>query len=255
MPCAENSRFASRVTLPVNAFLIRHPVHGNILVDTGLSQKGIELFPPRLIRFYRPEIKPGCSAQEQLAAMGLRPEDIDLLIITHNDADHTCALGDFAGRAKHIVMGEHEYFFSCRRVYKRRQVWETWMPYEKQIDRRYYYGTVQGPVGRGFDLFGDDSLLCIACPGHTDGHMAIMINRAPSGRFANAGSGIYGGDYAVIAADAAFSQRNIDTLVPPGFGFSRERQIKSLQWLSGLQKDSKCRALLFSHSGAEELII
>ena len=236
-----------RVTLPVSVYLIEHPVHGRILVETGLSPEGCELMPGYLRKFYRPHIEKGQTAVEQLGAMGIRPEDIDLLLITHNDFDHTCAVGDFAGGAKKIVMSEHEYFWSCRMVYKMRQVWDTYIPYKDQIERRHYYGTVQGPIGRGFDLFGDDSVLCIACPGHTDGQMAVMINKAPSGRFKNAASGIYGNEFAVLASDVAFSQRNIDELVVPGYGFDRNRQLNALRWLEKLQADPKCVGVFCSH--------
>jgi len=236
-----------RLKLPVSVYLIEHPVHGKILVDTGLSAEGIALMPDYLRSFYRPELESGQSAVNQLAAMGISPEDIDVLIITHNDFDHTCALGDFAGRAKQIVMSEHEYFWSCRTVFKLRQVWDTYIPYSDLIERRFYYGSVQGPIGRGFDLFGDDSVLCIACPGHTDGQMAIMLNKSPSGRFKNAGAGTYGNAFAVLASDAAFSQRNIDTLVVPGYGFDRARQRESMQWLSKLQTDAQCVGIFCSH--------
>lgn len=205
-----------RVTLPVSVYLVEHPVHGKILVETGLSADCNEVIPKYLRDFYRPQVEKGQTAKEQLAAMGIRPEDIDLVLITHNDVDHTCALKDFAGKAKRIVMAEHEYFWSCRTVYRVRQVWETYMPYKDIIERPFYFGTAQGPIGRGFDLFGDDSVLCIACPGHTDGQMAVMINKAPSGRFVNAADGIYGNEFAILASDVAFSQRNIDDLVIPG---------------------------------------
>ncbi len=236
-----------RVTLPVSVYLIEHPVHGKILVETGLSADCDEVMPKYLRDFYRPHVEKGQTAVSQLAAMGIRPEDIDLVLITHNDVDHTCALKDFAGRAKRIVMAEHEYFWSCRTVYRVRQVWETFMPYKDIIERPFYFGTAQGPIGRGFDLFGDDSVLCIACPGHTDGQMAVMVNKAPSGRFANAADGIYGNEFAILASDVAFSQRNIDDLVIPGYGFARKRQRKSIEWLKTMQQDPKCVGIFCSH--------
>lgn len=244
-----------RIELPVNAYLIEHPVHGRILVDTGLSADCERIMPPALRAFYRPHIEKGQTALEQLREMGYEAEDIDLVLITHNDVDHVCALRDFVGKAKRIVMAELEYFYSCRTVYKMRQVWDTYIPYKNQFEFPFYYGTVQGPIGRGFDLFKDDSILCIACPGHTEGLFAVMINKAPSGRFQNAGDGIYGNEFIVLASDIAFSQRNLDDNVVPGYGFDRNHQLKAIRWLNKLRADDKCKAILFSHDPYQKELI
>ena len=206
--------------------------------------------PGHLRDFYRPELKPGQSAREQLEKLGIRPKDIDLVLLTHLDIDHTAALADFKD-AKRIVCSEIEYFYSCRNVYKRRQVWDCWMPYIKPEDRLYYRASVLGPAGRGFDIFGDDSVICIYCPGHTDGSFATIISRSPSNRFIVHGDGKSGGPFAVITGDVAFSQRNIDTLTVPGYGFDREQQKRSLEFLKKIQKDPMHTATFFSHAEAE----
>lgn len=240
--------FSGRVEMPVNAYLIEHPVHGRILVDTGWSADVQSRLPQHLLQLYRPHIAPGQTAKEQLAAMGLAPEDIDLVLLTHLDIDHCCALSDFAGRAKRIVCGELEYFYSCRLVYKLRQHWDSWVPYIPEKDRIHFRASVLGPCGRGFDLFGDESVLCIYCPGHTDGSFAVIIGRGPSNRFKDQGAGKYGGKFAVLAADIAFSQENIDGDFVPGYGFDRQMQAKSLHFLAGLQRDPMHTVTLFSHS-------
>ena len=243
----DRSPLAKRVELPVNAFLIEHPVHGKILVDTGWSADVEEILPQRLKNFYRPHVGKGETAREQLHAMGIEPEDIDLVLLTHLDVDHTCALKDFSD-AKRIACAELEYFYSCRTVYRMREVWDTFMPLDDRIEKIHYRASVLGPVGRGFDLFGDDSVLCIYCPGHTDGIFSVMINRGPSNRFIDHGDGKYGGEFAVIASDLAFSDRNLDDEVVPGYGFDREQQLSAVRFLKELKKDSLCRGILYSHS-------
>ena len=248
----QKNLFAKRIELPVNVFLIQHPTHGNILIDTGWSADACDILPPYLREFYRPRIAMGQTAKEQLAKMGLLPEDIDIVLLTHLDVDHTCALRDFAGRAKRVICSELEYFYSCRYVYKIRQVWDTWMPYlRNEEDRLCYRASVLGPVGRGFDLFGDDSVICIYTPGHTDGMFTTIINQSPSDRFKEHGEGRYGGEFAVIAGDTAFSQKNIDEMSVPGYGFDRQMQLKSIEFLKKLENDANCRAMLFSHAAPD----
>ena len=246
-----NNPLEKRIVLPVNAFLVEHPVHGNILIDTGWASNVNDILPKYLKHFYRPQIAPGQTAKEQLAAKGLRPEDIDVVLLTHLDIDHTCALKDFAGKAKRIVCAELEYFYSSRYVYKVRQVWNTWIPYIKAEDRIHYRSSTLGPVGRGFDLFGDDSILCIYTPGHTDGNFIVMINRSPSDRFKHHGDGDVGESFAVIASDAAFSETNLSDHVVPGYGFNRKLQLKSVEFLADLRKSSYCCGMFFSHSSPD----
>ena len=200
-------------------------------------------------RLLPPEDRRGETAREQLEKMGILPEDIDLVLLSHLDVDHTCALRDFAGRAKRTVCSELEYFYSCRYVYKARQVWDTWMPYiTNEEDRLCYRASVLGPAGRGFDIFGDDSVICIYTPGHTDGNFTTLVNQSPSDRFKEHGDGRYGGEFAVIAGDTAFSRRNLDEMSVPGYGFDRRMQLRSIEFLKKLEADRNCRAILFSHS-------
>lgn len=236
-----------RVELPASVYFVEHPVHGNILIDTGLSSDCREIFPPHLNWFYDPHISKGQTAAEQLAVMGFKPEDIDYVILTHNDADHTCALRDFIGKAKHIIMPELEYFYSCRYVYRVRQAWKTYMPYKNIIEKPFFRGTNYSPRRRGIDIFGDDSFLGIFSPGHTEGHMMVVINKAPSNRFKASGSGNYGGPFVILAGDAAITLKNIDDLVPPGFGFDQGSMLQVLRWLKEQKADPNCKAVFCSH--------
>ena len=235
------------IELPNNAFLIEHPLHGNILIDTGWSADAAALLPEHLKLFYRPQIMPHQTAKAQLKELGLEPEDIDLVLLTHLDVDHTCALKDFAGRAKRIICAELEYFYACRTVYKLRQVWDTWMPWNGNIEKIHYRACSMGPVGRGFDLFGDEDVLCVYCPGHTDGIFSVIVSQGPSNRFRGTGDGLYGGDFAVFASDVALGQGNLTGDSIPGYGFDRKQQKKSIQFLKGLQADPRCAAVYFSH--------
>lgn len=230
-----------RVTLPVCAYLVEHP-KGLLLVDTGwcrdLSPAGVydakavsRLLPPHLAAFYRPWLPEGMAVHEQLERRGIRPADLEAVLLTHLDPDHVAGLRHVAG-AKHIILPEDEYFWSCRTVYKTRQPVSLWQ--DQPIERRFYRGSPLGPNRWAIDLFGDETVQMVNVPGHTDGQAAILL-RSGSGKFI------------LLAADAAFSPRNWRDLVPPGFGFGREWQRKSLQWIAGLAEDPTCAAVLCSH--------
>ncbi len=232
-----------RVSLPVFCYLIEHP-KGLLLVDTGwcraISPKGVydpkavaEVLPSRLAAFYHPTLPAGMAIHEQLAARGIRPEDLDCVLLTHLDPDHVAGLRHLCG-AKRIVLPEDEYFWSCRTVYKARQPQELWLPYP--MERPYYRGSPLGPNHWVIDLFGDESLLLVNVPGHTDGQAAVLLRN--------------GGSFVLLAADAAFSPRNWREEITPGFGFDRERQLQSLRWIAAMAAEPGCAAVLCSHDPA-----
>ena len=229
-----------RVTLPVCVYLVEHP-RGLLLVDTGwcreISPAGIydaraaaRVLPPHLAAFYRPRLPKGMAVHEQLAARGIRPEDLDTVLLTHLDADHVAGLRHVRG-AKHIVLPEDEYFWSCRTVYKVRQPVSLWL--DQPIERRYYRGSPLGPNHWVIDLFGDETVQMVNVPGHTDGQAAILLRS--------------GGRFLLLAADAAFSPRNWRERTPPGYGFDRDQQRKSLDWIASMAKDPACAGVLCSH--------
>ena len=230
----------NRITLPVFTYLIEHP-KGLILVDTGLcreiSPQGVydpraaaAVLPSRMAALLHPVLPAGMAIHEQLAGMGLRPEDLDCVLLTHLDADHVAGLRHVSG-AKRIVLPEYEYYWSCRTVYKNRQPQQLWIPYP--MERPFYRGSTLGPNHWVIDLFGDESVQLVNVPGHTEGQAAIVIRN--------------GGKFVLLAADAAFSPRNWQEMTVPGFGFARDFQRKSLRWIADMAADPGCAAVLCSH--------
>ncbi len=234
-----------RVELPVCCYLLEHP-RGPVLIDTGwcreLSPAGIydpkaaeRVLSRQLARFYRPALAPDEAIHERLAALGLRPEDLACVVLTHLDPDHVAGLRHLRG-AKRIVVSEDEYFWSCRTVYKLRQPQSLWLG--EPIERLFYRGSPLGPNRWAIDLFGDESVTLVNVPGHTDGQAAVLIRD--------------GARFVVLAADAAFSPRSWREEIVPGFGFDRGRQLQSLRWLGQMEREPGCAAILCSHDPAAQ---
>ncbi len=101
----------NRVVLKSNPMLIKTPSH-NVLVDPGLGNKYTE----KQKKIWKIKNEP--SVVESLAAIGLTPDDIDVVVLTHLHFDHSgaCTRFDEAGRvvptfrrAKHFIQrGEWE---------------------------------------------------------------------------------------------------------------------------------------------------
>ena len=233
----------NRVELPVLCFLLEHP-RGLVLVDSGwcrdLSPDGVSdpaavgrVLPSALSAFYRPELPAGAAIHEQLAARGIRPGDLNTVLLTHLDPDHTAGLRHLRG-AGQIILPEDEYFWTCRTVYKLRQPQSLWI--DEPVRRVYYRGSPLGPNRWAFDVFGDESLIMVNVPGHTDGMAAVLIRS--------------GGRFVLLAADAAFSPRNWQEDLLPGFGFDEKMMRKSLRWIGQMAAEPNCAGVLCSHDPA-----
>lgn len=230
----------ARVELPVFAFLIEHP-RGRLLFDCGwcreISPDGRydvkavrRILPERLAALYHPTLPKGEAIDERLAALGLRAEDIDCVLISHLDPDHVSGIRHLTG-AKRFLMAEEERFWSCRTVYAMREPKELWR--DRPIDVFWYKGTPIGPNRWSYDLFGDGSVQLINVPGHTDGQFAARIQ--------------HGSRFALLTADAAYSPRSWEEMIVPGFGFNRLAQRKSLEWIRAEAALAGCTAVLASH--------
>ena len=221
-----------RVTLPVSAYLIEHPA-GYYLVDTGWSRKPD--LPKHLEALYHPSVPDGMTVTDHLEKMGIRPEDIKAVLITHFDADHVDGLRS-VGNAGRIIVPEDEAYWSVRTKYRMRQVRELWetVAYE----RMFYRGYQLGPMNKAIDITGDGSVMMVNLPGHTDGQAGVIVRN--------------GGRFVLLAADAAYSSYNWEEMKAPGLGADKKLQLKTLKWIAKTAGDPACMKVLCSHDPAEE---
>jgi glyoxylase-like metal-dependent hydrolase (beta-lactamase superfamily II) len=185
--------------VPVPSYLVRHPTVGPILIDTGLHPS-VASDPKhnmgRLASYF--SLEPGADVTSQLRTKGLGPGDIEVVILTHLHTDHASAISEFPESV--FVVSAEEW----------RAVNEVRIPQLKGYVPKHYdhavdYRTVDfdagyiesyGPFGRTMDLFGDGSVRLAYTPGHTAGHMSVIL-KLPRRDF-------------VIAADVAYSWRQFE---------------------------------------------
>jgi N-acyl homoserine lactone hydrolase len=169
--------------IPIVAFLIEHPGVGPILVDTGFHRAVAEGGAERkrnlgalklLARNVR--MDPAQTAAAQLRARGVEPADLRLIVMTHLHFDHASALAEFP-RAT-VVVSQAEWRATRARGPALRGYCTA------QFDPALEYRTVdmhaspaqpRGPFARALDLFGDGSFTLLDTPGHSAGHLAILL--------------------------------------------------------------------------------
>jgi N-acyl homoserine lactone hydrolase len=146
--------------LPVPCFLVRHP-DGDLMWDTGMSRTRTDLGD---------WAAPGPRLDEQLQVIGLSPADVRFLVISHGHWDHSGNAGLF-GRSTWIVNPA-----------ERASMFDDESHVSQAMDD---YGALEGAATRlitdDHDVFGDGSVVIVQAPGHTRGHMVLMLRLADAG--------------------------------------------------------------------------
>ena len=225
--------------LPIPAYLIRHPVAGPFLVDTGLhpsvATKPVANLGRSIARFSRPKIRPGEDLSAQLRAKGVDPKSVRLVVMTHMHFDHTSGMSDFPGAA--FVITEDEWIAAADdsrpflRGY-RHQHFDYAFDYRTlsyESDAISSYAT----FGRTFDLFGDGSVRLASTPGHSAGHQSVICR--------------LGDRDLVIAGDAIYTIGQLADAPEPPRPLDRHRWRRSMRELQHFARTYPQAVILPGH--------
>jgi N-acyl homoserine lactone hydrolase len=206
--------------VPIPAFLVEHPGAGPVLIDTGLpaaaATEGARALGPAAGVAYSIEMEPEWAVTEQLTARGIDPIDVKVIVLTHLHYDHASAVGEFPQAT--IVVDADEWRAArsggfttgyAPKLFDRPFDW-------REIDFDDPRVTSFATFGRTVDLFGDGSIRLLSTPGHSKGHMSVLL-RLRSGR------------ELLLTADAAYARRTIDEELVPVFVDDVHRYLRSLR--------------------------
>ena len=169
------------VTIPIPAYVIRHPSFGPFLVDTGLHASVESRPAENLGRVFGggragASIEAGRDLPAQLRERGIEPKALRLIVMTHLHFDHTSGMSQFPGAT--FVISEDEWEAAST---DSRPLLRGYRP--SHFDYAFDYRTVSydtaavssyATFGRTFDLFGDGSVRLASTPGHSAGHQSLI---------------------------------------------------------------------------------
>src|SRR5690349_18484321 len=143
--------------IPIVCYLVQTGDGKNILIDTGL---------PEIIPEDASEFENGQDVIEQLASLGLKPDDIDTVISTHYDGDHAGRHAAFT-KAQYVVQRVHHLDAASNpRFASVRPQWDQPMERIRLVD-------------------GDTELLpgleLIETSGHVPGHQSVLVRLPKTG--------------------------------------------------------------------------
>ncbi|HBF39712.1 MAG TPA: hypothetical protein DDW50_20655 [Firmicutes bacterium] len=182
-----------RVKIPVMGCYIDHP-EAKIVVDTGVSDPKA----PGAVDCQHVHTEKQ-TPLEQLKKLGVKPEEIKYLVITHLHYDHAGAMNLFPN-AKVIV--------------RREELKEAYVPMAKD-DINYYRPDFDRKdvnydlIPNGLDIELADGITVLSVPGHTVGTQCVVIKTSE-------GPVIY-------AADSVYWYKNWEENKLPGILYSAEK--------------------------------
>jgi N-acyl homoserine lactone hydrolase len=223
---------SKRLWVPVSAYLIEHP-RGPVLVDTGwhsdirTNQRHHLGFVPWTM--YRGRLPDGMAVHEQLAGLGITPNNLEYVVLSHLHSDHVSGLAHVAD-ANEILVSRTEWDARNRFEYIP-SMWDgTGM-------RRYEFEEIPfGPSRQGLDLFGDGSIYLVHTPGHSEGHVSV-VTRTSAG-------------WVLLAGDVGYAARSWEEHVLPGVTTDDAVMDASLAWVRTFTERDDCVGAFANHDPA-----
>lgn len=197
----------SPIEIPAIFALLRHPTLGPILYDTGYAPRFFAetaRFPALFYRWITPvQISEEETAAAQLRRLGIAPEEVQLIILSHFHADHLGGALDFPNArflylpaAWQAVRGKSGVA-AVRRAFLPGLMPPDFEARSLPVTKQVALPSSMAPFTEGYDVLGDGSVLGVRLDGHATGQMGILV-----------------GD-TFLCADAAWSLRAVRENRPP----------------------------------------
>jgi N-acyl homoserine lactone hydrolase len=181
--------------IPIQAFLVEHPGAGLVLIDSGLhasvAVKPRENFGRVTIMAFRDlQMEASQALPAQLRERGFEPSAVKAVVMTHLHVDHASGISEFPGAT--FVVSKAEWEAATNQGPTHGYV-------TRQFDHAFDYRLLEfegqdaesfAGFARSFDLFGDGSVRTVYTPGHTLGHMSVLL-RTARGEVLVAGDAMY----------------------------------------------------------------
>ncbi|MDO8211147.1 N-acyl homoserine lactonase family protein [Conexibacter sp. CPCC 206217] len=208
------------ITTPITWSVLVHP-RGNVIIDGGNAPEvavDARRHWGRILDISRVVMTPDQAVLPGLERIGVDPESIRWVVQSHLHNDHTGAVAVIDRLPNAQVLATRTEFTWAQAP--EGFVAMGYCPADYVKDGIDWFLLEDGDDG--FDLFGDGVLTCWFTPGHTPGHMSLLV-RMPSER-------AY-----LLTVDAANTIDHLEERLIPGFNLMPKeagRSLKRLRYLA-----------------------
>ena len=191
-----------------NCYLFQHE-RGILLWETGVpdsvaEQKGGVTSPNGAVVWFRDK-----TLESQLESIGVKPNDITYIAVSHTHGDHIGNVRAFA-KSK-ILMQKLEYQFAMNTTPKP-------LADDQNVEM----------LSGDRDVFGDGSVTIISTPGHTPGHQSLLVKLPKTGAL-------------MLTGDLVHFQYMWDNKIVPPFNFDKQQSLASIERVVKLIAEHKAQ--------------
>ncbi|MGH6911326.1 MAG: N-acyl homoserine lactonase family protein [Phenylobacterium sp.] len=201
--------------LLVSCYLIRHG-ETYMLWDAGLEKA--DLGKPLVQNDTESEAL-RVTLVDQLAQIGVRPQQVSLIGISHYHFDHTGQAGDFP-QAK-LMMGKADLALLRRPGSERAKPLAHWIGGGGQVE------DVEGDK----DVFGDGKVVMLGLPGHTPGHHGLLVM-------------LDGAGPVLLSGDVAHFRENLESSGVPIYNADRADSLASMDRFRTIARNLHATAII-----------
>ena len=202
-----------------SCYLIKHSSKGWFLWDTGIADavaampNGLVPADPKAVTWRRPK-----TLAAQLEQLGLKPDDVKAMAVSHTHPDHTGNVELFPQATLYVQKAEYDW------------------PGANNEPRFKPSHPVEQLTGDK-DVFGDGSVTILSTPGHTPGHQSLLVKLPKTGAV-------------VLSGDAVHFKDNWDNRRVPSMNANKDQSAASMQKIADTLGKEKAQ-LWINHDKAQ----
>jgi len=216
------------IQIPVGFYVIKHP-KGNILFDTGNNDKLIEdkNWWPAGLQGLKPAMTPDVAIDVQLKKIGLTPDDIKYVVVSHLHLDHGGNVGKFPNSTIVVQKTEIQNAFWPEPGTGGPYIIGDVMPL-RAPNSNYANAVKMIQLEGDLDLFGDGSVVVKRWVAHTPGSQMMTVKLKNTG-------------LAILTGDNVYFRENVDKSIAPNIVLAYDPAgfYKAYEWIRMMMATQK----------------
>jgi N-acyl homoserine lactone hydrolase len=217
------------IKVPVGFFVVMHP-KGNVLFDTGNNDKIItdpSYWGPAFQRL-SPVNTPDMAIDAQLTKIGLKPDDITYVVVSHFHLDHGGNVGKFPNSTLIVQKDEIRNAFwpepGTAGPYIPGDIAPLRSDLGEAMPNKYKMIQLHGDM----DIFGDNSVVVKRWVGHTPGSQMMVVRLPKTGTI-------------ILTGDNVYFRENVEKNILPNvvLAYDPPGILRAYEWIRYLQATEK----------------